>query len=65
MTIEKTKGKAYKFELSSMFGVTLTFNITELKPYLGNEMSLIPVRLYFKRERIMRTSLFQVHSLIP
>ncbi|WVZ94649.1 hypothetical protein U9M48_040516 [Paspalum notatum var. saurae] len=38
--IEKINNDAYKLELSSEFGVSSTFNIADLKPYLGEEDKL-------------------------
>ena len=35
--IEKINDNAYKLELPSEFGVSPTFNIADLKPYLGEE----------------------------
>ena len=33
--LEKINGNAYKLELSADFGVSPSFNIADLKPYLG------------------------------
>ena len=38
--IEKINDNAYKLELSPEFGVSPTFNIADLKPYLGEEDEL-------------------------
>jgi hypothetical protein len=38
--IEKINDNAYKLELPPEFGVTPTFNILDLKPYLGEEDTL-------------------------
>ena len=35
--IEKINDKAYKLELPPEFGVSFTFNISDLKPYLGED----------------------------
>jgi hypothetical protein len=35
--IEKTNDNAYKVELPPEFGVSHTFNISDLRPYLGEE----------------------------
>ena len=35
--LEKINNKAYKLELPADFGVSPTFNIADLKPYLGEE----------------------------
>jgi hypothetical protein len=38
--IEKINDNAYKLELPPEFGVSPTFNISDLKPYLGEEDTL-------------------------
>jgi hypothetical protein len=38
--LEKINDNAYKFELPADFGVIPTFNIADLKPYLGKEDEL-------------------------
>ena len=38
--IEKINDNAYKLELPPEFGVSPTFNIIDLKPYLGEEDEL-------------------------
>ena len=38
--IEKINDNAYKLELPPKFGVSPTFNIVDLKPYLGEEDEL-------------------------
>ena len=38
--IEKINDNAYKLELSPKFGVSPSFNISDLKPYLGEEDDL-------------------------
>ena len=38
--IEKINDNTYKLELPPEFGVSPTFNITDLKPYLGEEDEL-------------------------
>jgi hypothetical protein len=38
--IEKINGNAYKLELPPEFGVSPTFNISDLKPYLGEKDKL-------------------------
>jgi hypothetical protein len=35
--LEKINDNAYKLELPLEFGVSLTFNISDLRPYLGEE----------------------------
>jgi hypothetical protein len=38
--LEKINENAYKFDLPTNFGVSPTFNIAYLKPYLGEEDEL-------------------------
>jgi hypothetical protein len=38
--LEKINDNAYKLELPPEFGISLTFNISDLKPYLGKEDEL-------------------------
>jgi hypothetical protein len=38
--LEKINDNAYKLELSPEFGISPTFNISDLKPYLGEEDEL-------------------------
>jgi hypothetical protein len=38
--LKKINENAYKLDLPAYFGVSLTFNITDLKPYLGEEDEL-------------------------
>ena len=40
MVLEKINDNAYKLELPADFGVSPTFNIADLKPYLGEEDEL-------------------------
>jgi hypothetical protein len=35
--LAKINNNAYKFELSPEFGVNLSFNISDLRPYLGED----------------------------
>jgi hypothetical protein len=39
--IEKINDNAYKVELPPEFGVSPTFNISDLRPYLGKKMRLM------------------------
>jgi hypothetical protein len=55
--IEKINDNAYKLELPPEFGVSPTFNIADLTPYLREEDELESRTTPFKRGRMMRTSL--------
>ena len=61
--LEKINDNAYKLELPPEFRVSPTFNIADLKPYLGKKMSLSRGRLHFKRGRMMRTSLLYIQEM--
>jgi hypothetical protein len=45
--IEKINNNAYKLELPPKFGVSPTFNISDLKPWIGeeddHELSMTPI----------------------
>jgi hypothetical protein len=47
-------------ELPPDFRVSSTFNISDLKPYMGEKMRSSQGRLQFKRRRMMRTSLLYI-----
>jgi hypothetical protein len=55
--LEKINDNTYKLELPPKFGVSPTSNISDLKPYLGEEDELELRTIQFKRGRMMRTSL--------
>jgi hypothetical protein len=38
--LEKINDNAYRLDLPTDFGVSPTFNITDLKPYMGEEVVL-------------------------
>src|SRR4051812_24892502 len=59
--LHKINDNAYKLELPAGFGVSPTFNIADLKPYLEKMMSFRRGRLQFKKGRMMRTSLLMLH----
>jgi hypothetical protein len=55
--LAKINGNAYKLELPPEFGVSPTFNIAYLRPYMGEEDEFESRMNHFKRGRMMRTSL--------
>ena len=59
--LEKINDNAHKLELPADFGVSPTFNIADLKPYLGEEDELPSRTLHFKKGRMMRTSIPLLH----
>ncbi|WVZ70741.1 hypothetical protein U9M48_019384 [Paspalum notatum var. saurae] len=62
--IEKINDNAYKLELPPELGVSPTFNIADLKPYLREEDELSRGQLHFKRGRMMRTSLLCLRATL-
>jgi hypothetical protein len=61
----KINDNAYKLELPSEFGVSPSFNISDLRPYLGEDDEL-PSRMTSMQEaRMMRTSILQLQSFLP
>jgi hypothetical protein len=59
--LEKINDNAYKLQLHAYFGVSPTFNIADLKPYLGYKDELESM-ITLILEGVMRTSPYQIHS---
>ena len=59
--LEKINDNAYKLELPVDYGVSPTFNIADLKPYLGEEDELSSRTTSFQEGRMMRTSIPLLH----
>ena len=57
IVLEKINDNAYKLELPSEFRINPTFNISDLKPYLGEEDELESRTTPLQEGRMMRTSL--------
>jgi hypothetical protein len=62
--VAKINDNAYKLELHSDFGVSPTFNIAYLKPYLGEEDELESRTTQMQEGRMMRTSLPTIHPYL-
>jgi hypothetical protein len=62
--IEKINDNAYKLELPPEFGVSPTFNISDLKPYLGEEDELESRTTPIHEGRMIRTSLLWIQTII-
>jgi hypothetical protein len=62
--LEKINDNVYKLELSPEFGVSPTFNILDLRPYLEKKMRFHRGRCQFKRGSMMRTSLHQIQQIL-
>ena len=57
----KINDDAYRLELPVDFGVSPTFNIADLKPYLGEEDELPSRTTSFQEGGMMRTSIPLLH----
>jgi hypothetical protein len=60
--LEKINDNAYKFELPPEFGISPTFNISDLKPYLGEEDEL-KLRMTPIQEREDDEDIFPLHTM--
>jgi hypothetical protein len=63
--LEKINDNAYKLELPPEFRVSPTFNIADLKPYLGEEDELESRTTPLQEGRMMRTSLPWIQTTLP
>jgi hypothetical protein len=62
--LEKINDNAYKLELPPEFGVSPTFNISNLRPYMGEDDE-VPSRMMSNQEgRMIRTSLQKIQPLL-
>jgi hypothetical protein len=63
---EKINDNTYKIELPFEFGVSPTFNILDLRPYLGeeDELELRTTPIQEGGGGMMRTSLFQIYTTL-
>jgi hypothetical protein len=57
--LAKINDNAYKLELSFEFGVSPSFNIIDLRPYLGEEDEMPSRMTSMQRGRMMRTSILR------
>jgi hypothetical protein len=55
--LAKINDNAYKLELPLEFGVSLIFNISDLRPYLGEEDEMPSRTTSMQEGRMMRTSI--------
>jgi hypothetical protein len=64
--LAKINDNAYKLELPPEFGVSPSFNVSDLRPYLGEEDEM-PSRMMSMQEGggMMRTSILHLHSFLP
>jgi hypothetical protein len=61
----KINDNAYKLELPSEFRVSPSFNISDLRPYLGEEDELSSRMTSMQEARMMRTSILWLQSFLP
>jgi hypothetical protein len=59
--LEKINNNAYRLDLPTDFGVSPTFNIADLKPYMGEEVELESRTTQMQEGRIMKTSTLLIH----
>jgi hypothetical protein len=62
--LEKINDNAYKLELSPEFGVSPTFNISDLRPYLREEDEILPRMTSIQEGWMMSTSLHQIQPFL-
>jgi hypothetical protein len=62
--LEKINDNAYKLELPLEFGVSPTFNISHLRPYLGEEDEVPSRTTSIQEGGMVRTSLHQIQPLL-
>jgi hypothetical protein len=63
--IAKINDNAYKLELPPEFGVSLIFNISDLRPYLGEEDEMPSRKMSMQEGRMMRTTILRLQSFVP
>jgi hypothetical protein len=62
--LEKINDNAYRLELPTEFGVSPVFNISDLRPYLGEEDEVPSRTTLIQEGRMMRTSLHMMTLLL-
>jgi hypothetical protein len=63
--VAKINDNAYKLELPPEFGVSPTFNISDLRPYFREEDEMPLRTTSMQGGRMMRTSILQLQSFHP
>jgi hypothetical protein len=63
--LAKINDNAYKLELPPKFGVSLSFNISDLQPYFREEDEMLSRTKSMKEGRMMRTSILRLQSFLP
>ena len=62
--LDKINDNAYKLELPPEFGISPTFNISDLKPYLGEDDELESRMTPIQEGRMMKTSLLWIQMTL-
>jgi hypothetical protein len=63
--IAKINDNAYKLELPPKFGVSPNFNISDLRPHLGEEDEMPSRTTSMQEGGVMRTSILWLQSFLP
>jgi hypothetical protein len=63
--LAKINDNAYKLELPPEFGASPSFNILDLRPYLGEEDEMMLRTTSMQEGRMIRTSILQLQSFLP
>jgi hypothetical protein len=63
--LAKINDNASKLELPPEFGVSPSFNISDLRPYLGEEDEMPSRTMSMQEGRMMRTSILWLQSFLP
>jgi hypothetical protein len=63
--LAKIIDNTYKLELPPEFGVSPSFNILDLRPYLGEEDKMPSRTTSMQEGGMMRTSILQLQSFLP
>jgi hypothetical protein len=63
--LAKISDNAYKLELPHEFGVSPSFNISDLRPYLGEEDEMLSRMMSMQEVRMMWISIVQLQSFLP
>jgi hypothetical protein len=63
--LAKIIDNTYKLELPPEFGVSPSFNISDLRPYLGEEDKMPSRTTSMQEGGMMRTSILQLQSFLP
>jgi hypothetical protein len=63
--LAKINDNAYKLELPSEFGVSPSFNISDLRPYLGEQDEMLLRTTSIQEGGMMSTSILWLQSFLP